>query len=246
MAFCGSCGNALTEGQRFCPACGQPVGAAPVTAQQAPPAAQPVAPAPMPSMPPQAGYAPPPPGYAQPPAYPQGYGQQAWGAQPAKRSRKGLWIGLASAVVVIAVACVLVFVVFKGDIFGGGAASTPEGTVKAMLSAFERKDADALFGLLDPEALDDITGFMTEDDFKTSLSETLADMESVKFSDIDMDTEDTGEGTATVTIVSGSVAVTQDGETQTEDVTESDEPVTFDLVERDGSWYLDPYSIDML
>ena len=61
-----------------------------------------------------------------------------------------------------------------------------------------------------------------------------------------METEDTGEDSATVTITSGSVTITEDGESETEDVTESDEPVTFDLVKRDGSWYLDPYGLNML
>jgi hypothetical protein len=242
MAFCGNCGSALGEGQRFCPGCGQPVGGASAPGVQGAP---PSAPQP-PNAPSQPSYAPPPPAYSQAPVYGQGYGQPAWGAPPQKRSRKGLWIGLVSAVVVIAVACVLVFVVFKGDIFGGKAASTPEGTVKAMLNAFENKDVDAIYGLLDPDALEQITGFMDEDTFKATLSEGLLDTESIKFSDIEMETEETGDDSATVTITSGSVTITQDGETETEDVTESDEPVTFDVVKRDGSWYLDPYGLNML
>ena len=244
MAFCGNCGNSLGEGQRFCPACGQPAGGASAP-QQAPPAAPPQAP------PMQApGYMQPPQGYGQPPvygqAYGQGYGQPAWGTPPQKRSRKGLWIGLSSAVIVIAVACVLVFVVFKGDIFGGKAASTPEGTVKAMLSAFENRDVDAIYGLLDPDSLEQITAFMDEETFKETLSSALLETESIKFSNVEMETENTGDDSATVTITGGTVTVTQDGETQTEDVTESDEPVTFELVKREGAWYLDPYSMDML
>ncbi len=247
MAFCGNCGNALGEGQRFCPSCGQPVGGAPPAAAGMPPSA-PQAPAygqqSPPMAPPQGGYAPPP-GYQQAPVYGQAYPQQNWGAQPAKGSRKGVWIGLASAVVVIAVACVLVFVVFKGDIFGG-ASSSPEGTVRAMLTAIENRDVDAVYDLLDPDALDQITGFMDEESFKESLSEGLLDTESIKFSDIEMSTDEIDDTTAVVTIVSGSVTMTQDGDTETEDVADAGEPVTFDLVKRDGSWYLDPYGMNML
>ncbi len=265
MAFCGNCGNALNEGQRFCPSCGRSVGvAAPQAAQPPQQAPGPVSPPAGPSaagLPPQAAYTtppPPPPQYAMPPAggapsgyppppdYGQGYAPQAWGAPPRKRSRAGAWVGLGSAVVVIAIACVLVFVVFKGDIFGGGASSEPEGTVEAMFTAFENKDTDTLFGLLDPEALEQITGFMDEDAFKETLKDGLLEFDSIKFSGIEMSTESLDESSAIVTITDGTVSITQDGETETEDVTQADEPVTFDLVKRDGSWYLDPYSLDML
>jgi hypothetical protein len=232
MAFCGNCGNALTESQRFCPACGQPSGGASAAAA---PSAPPVS----------YGQQPPPSGYVAAPSY-GGYAQQPWGAREARRSRKGLWIGLASALVVVAVTCVLVFVVFRGDIFGGGAASTPEGTVKAMISAMESRDVDAIYGLLDPDSLDQITSFMSEDDLKSTLKDSLLQYDSIKFSNVEMSTANSGDSNATVTITGGSVSITQDGETTTEDVTASAEPVTFDLVKRDGSWYLDPYSANML
>ncbi|MGI8680102.1 MAG: DUF4333 domain-containing protein [Jatrophihabitans sp.] len=47
-------------------------------------------------------------GYTQQPGYDQGYQPQ-----PARKSRKGLWIALVGLVVVLAVAAVLVFVVFQ-------------------------------------------------------------------------------------------------------------------------------------
>ena len=88
MAYCANCGNPLTEGQQFCASCGQPAG------QGAPGA---------------------PPGAVPPYGAGQPYGQAAWTA-PQKRRGMGLWIALASLIVVIAVACILVFVVFKlGD-----------------------------------------------------------------------------------------------------------------------------------
>ena len=53
------------------------------------------------------------------------------------------------------------------------------------------------------------------------------------------------ETTATVTIVEGKVTMSDgDGEDYTEDVSDADEPVSLDLVKRDGSWYIDPTTFD--
>jgi hypothetical protein len=158
----------------------------------------------------------------------------------------GMWIGIGAAVVVIAVACGLVFGVFRTDIFGGGgAASTPEQTVRNMLSAMENKDADAILDIIEPGAMEELGGFMSEDALREAISSGLFEFESVKFSGIELSTEKTGDSAATVTIVKGSVTITEDGESQMEDVSEADEPVTFDLVKTGGSWYLDPDSLDM-
>ncbi|OFW61640.1 MAG: hypothetical protein A2133_04655 [Actinobacteria bacterium RBG_16_64_13] len=117
MAFCSNCGNALAEGQTFCTNCGQPVGqaAAPQGAVPPPPSLAPPAP-PAPPAP----YAPYSPG--------QPYAQGMYPAQQPRKG-KGLWITLASALLVVVVACVLVFVVFRDDIFNGDSASGPNGTV---------------------------------------------------------------------------------------------------------------------
>ena len=98
-----------------------------------------------PAMPPQPpaytppAYTPPaypPQGYQQTPAYapPGAYGgaPAAWQGQAPRKSRMGMWIGLAAALVLIAVACILVFVVFWDDIRGGGGS---EASAQQMLAA---------------------------------------------------------------------------------------------------------------
>ena len=134
MSFCRSCGSPLSEGERFCGNCGQPASQA---GAATPPAAKPAAPQP-PAY--GAAYTPPPapgPSYPAGPAYPpqtpyaagQPYGQPAY-APPQQGRGKGLWIGLSALIVaVVAVACVLVFVVFHDNIFkdDSTASNPPEG-----------------------------------------------------------------------------------------------------------------------
>ncbi|OFW58185.1 MAG: hypothetical protein A2133_00755 [Actinobacteria bacterium RBG_16_64_13] len=148
---------------------------------------------------------------------------------------------------VIAVACVLVFVVFSDDIFGGGAGKTPEQTVNRLLRAMENEDVDALFDLLDQEALSEVLGGISAEAAKEMIGSAMFSDESVKFSGIKMSTDDTGDTTATVTITEGTVTVKDsDGVETSEDVQDADEPVTFDLVKKDGKWYLDANSLSSL
>ena len=176
MAFCSNCGNALGDGQQFCANCGQPAAQAPAAAAAAPQSApqppvnpQPAAYAPPPaySAPPAAGpgYPPPPPPgptYAAPPGYPPAqapgqYGQPAYAAPPAKRSRKGLWIGLSSALLVVVIACVLVFVVFRGDIFGGSGGAD-DSVAKVDLSAKDTPSAIMAASMATVGTSDSVTG----------------------------------------------------------------------------------------
>jgi len=95
MAYCSNCGKPLEGSGQFCRSCGSPV-----PEQAAGAAAAPTPPPPPPVYPQGGAY--PPPGVPGPPK--------------AGRSLKWLWSGLGALVVVVAVACVLVFVVFKsGD-----------------------------------------------------------------------------------------------------------------------------------
>jgi hypothetical protein len=183
MAFCSNCGNALGDGQQFCANCGQPAAqvpaaaaaaaAAPQSAPQPPVTPQPAAYAPPPaySAPPAGGpgYPPPPPPpgptYAAPPGYPPApaqapgpYGQPAYAAPPAKRSRKGLWIGLSSALLVVVIACVLVFVVFRGDIFGGGDGASDGSVAKVNLSAKDTPSAIMAASMLTVGTSESVTG----------------------------------------------------------------------------------------
>jgi hypothetical protein len=248
MAYCANCGNPLTDNQQFCPNCGQPVGVAPAQAPPPSPPAPPVVPAPgLPSAPPDAsGQYRPLPGTA---GYQQGwsyYPQSQQPPSPPRRSRTGMWIGIATAVVVIGVACGLVFGVFKDDIFGG-AASSPEEAVRALLTAYEDRDVDAVFDLLDPESIPSLLQGQSEDVVRQMLRAAMFGSETVEFSGIELSTKETSDTTATVTITAGTVTITSDdGETETSDVKEADEPPTLDLVKRDGSWYIDADSMGLL
>lgn len=52
--------------------------------------------------------------------------------------------------------------------------------------------------------------------------------------------EMTGDTSATVTLSSGTATMTDArGETTVEDVKDSDEPVTLDLIKKDGSWHME-------
>jgi hypothetical protein len=160
------------------------------------------------------------------------------------KDKKGLWIGLAAAVVVIAVACVLVFVVFQDQIFEGS--SGPELTVQDLLTAMENQDLDALFALMDPQGIEELEakGLMTEEDLKQVIGGGLTGYESIEFANVKMETEISEDGeNAVVTIVRGTVTVVVDGETSLEDVEDSDEPQQYYLVKRDGKWYMDIMSI---
>jgi hypothetical protein len=151
-------------------------------------------------------------------------------------------------VVIAAIVCVLVFVVFGGD-GGSGATTGPEKAVAKLLDAMENQDIEGVFNVLDPEAMSEMLGGELGDEFldmaKDAMGEQLFSEGSIKFSGIKMQTEETGDGTATVAITEGLVTMTDvDGNEETEDVRDAGEPVVFQLVERDGTWYVDPSSMD--
>jgi hypothetical protein len=58
-----------------------------------------------------------------------------------------------------------------------------------------------------------------------------------------MQTEMTSESTANVTIIAGTMTSTIDGETESVDISESGQPTTYHLIERDGQWYIDPMAM---
>ncbi|MBN1630266.1 MAG: hypothetical protein JW990_10910 [Thermoleophilia bacterium] len=242
MAYCANCGGPLREDQRFCPNCGQSADPGRAGAPQG------ATPPPVPT--PPAGAAPPPipgaqygaPGQQYPLQYPAGYGQ-GHQAPPPKR-RTGLWIALAALLLAVIVACVLVFVVFYDDIFKGGGGSSPEATVSKMLDAMEDQDIDTVFSLMDQTVITDMFGEDFLDMAKDQIADEMFGGGSLKFSDIKMETEETSDTTATVTIVEGKVTMGDDGDEYTEEVSDADEPVTFDLVKKDGSWYIDPTTFE--
>jgi hypothetical protein len=74
--------------------------------------------------------------YGQQPYYPPQGAYPPGAYQPPKKSNKGLWIGLGAAAVIIAVACALVFGVFKDKIFGDDGGSQA-GTEDRLLAAWD-------------------------------------------------------------------------------------------------------------
>ena len=151
------------------------------------------------------------------------------------KSRKWLWIALGcAAAAIIAVTCILVFVVFQEKIFGG-----PEKKVEALLQAMSDKDVDAYLAVIDPEGLLEFKDAYGLD--SRGLRESVRDgwtYESMEFSGITMETEMAQDGkSATVTITGGEVTTVSEGEKTVEDA--ADDEREFNLVVRDGKWYVD-------
>lgn len=162
-------------------------------------------------------------------------------APSVRRGRKALWISLAALVVVIAVACVLVFVAFHDQIFGAGT-SGPEQKVQEALTIMENKDVDALMAMLDPQGLVwlENTTQIGAEDLAAAAADEMTAFDSIEFSDVKMKTamEEDGQK-ATVTLVGGQMTTVSGGETTVEELKDSDPPVSFYMVQRDGTWYID-------
>ena len=125
-----------------------------------------------------------------------------------------------------------------------GGANTPEEVVLGIFQAMEHKDIKSLILLLDPPLLKDVMNGEDLDTFMQTAETQLFDFQSVKFSDIEVKTTYTSDAEATVEVTAGTVTmVDSSGTPQTEDVTESSEPVTLDMFEENGRWYADPSSM---
>lgn len=212
MAFCRKCGNKLKKDQEFCPQCGEAVGASTVAPASAPAAA---------------------PG-------PEAASVVA-AVQKRWKSRKPLWIGLVTLVVLIVVACVLVFAVFHDQIFGGGT-SGPEQKVQEAITAMEHRDVNALYALLDPNGVEYLhqTQQMDPNALKTALGQGLTAFDSISYSDVQMKTVMESGGTkATVTLVGGKMTTVKSGQSTVDDLKTSAQPQKFYVILRSGKWYLD-------
>jgi ketosteroid isomerase-like protein len=140
-------------------------------------------------------------------------------------------------VVVAAIAAILVFVVF-GVGGGGTAAATPEGTVNRFLAAMEAKDIDKVLDLMDPQVRDSLVKVGGLNDAKQTLSDTMFPFKSVKFSNIELSTTKSSDTSASVTINAGTATIIgNDGKSTKSDIA-TEMPITFDLMQKDGSWYL--------
>ncbi len=144
-----------------------------------------------------------------------------WAApEPARRSRRGLWIGLtaAAAVLVLGGVAAAYFLVF--DKLGG--ASSPEAAVTGLIEGIGDKDSLAVYGMLSPA---EVTDFRTVNDALSDL--TTADEQSAEmrqlFTDaldevdltldgLEVSVEQVDDGLAKVSLTSGRLTVDGDPE----------------------------------
>lgn len=149
---------------------------------------------------------------------------------PVKPARKWLLPVLAcvGVAVVVAAVLVLVLVVFKG---GGG----PESVVGQLLKAAQAKDTGAAMKTIDPDAFKNNKGL--EETFKTKLFEGITSGAEAKFTGVSYNTK-TGGDKGTVKIVKGTMTVTKGGKQETTDLAKSGGMTTFNMVRKNGKWYI--------
>ena len=170
---------------------------------------------------------------------PQGYGQQnpqdagwgqqpqqdaAWGQPPAgtspKKSRKGLWIGVGAGVLVLLGAGAFAANHFWFSKVGG--AATPEEAATQMIEGIAAKDLVSVYGVTSPTEISQLTtaadlfdARMPDGDDVGDLTESYKDyLDALDLSleDLEVSSEDLGDGLAKVSITSGSLTVDADAE----------------------------------
>jgi hypothetical protein len=137
--------------------------------------------------------------------------------------------------VAVAVALILIFVVFGGN----GEATGPEKTVQAYLDAVEAEDIEAVIDLVDPAVIRDLRRIYGTDLEDALAEEILGSLPGtdVKFSNVKYKTT-IDEDTATVTVVEGTLEyVDEDGKKQKDNVDQTDLP-SIDLILKSGTWYI--------
>lgn len=124
----------------------------------------------------------------------------------------------------------------------GAGSAEPEQAVEAFFQAMEDKNVDAFFALLDPVAMEEfLGGLLASEEAREALAASMFDYGSIDFSDLEFTTVMKTATTAQVTVTAGTAVVTDSkGVTVTKAATEAGQPVTFELVQRDGAWYIDP------
>ncbi|WP_448058845.1 variant leucine-rich repeat-containing protein [Cellulomonas hominis] len=142
-----------------------------------------------------------------------------WGTPgPARRSRRGLWIGLTAAVAVLVLGGVAAAYFLVLDKLGG--AASPDAAVTGLLEGIGDKDSVAVYGMLSPA---EITDFRTVSDALSDL--TVADEQSaelrgvlteafdtvdVTLDGLEVSTEQVDDGLAKVSLTSGRLTVDGD------------------------------------
>lgn len=148
----------------------------------------------------------------------------AWGQPPAgasrKTSRKGLWIGVGAAAVVLLAGGAFAANHFWFSKVGG--AATPEGAATQMIEGVASKDLVAVYGVTSPAEISQLSTAMRlfddrmpdGDDVEdlTGAYQDYLDALDVTLEDLEVSSEALGEGLAKVSITSGSLTVDADAD----------------------------------
>lgn len=200
--FCRKCGKAVPEDKKFCVHCGAPVEEG-LAAEASPevPVASVSAAAPVVEA----------------------------GAAGKKPGKWWLWatVGGAGLLVIIAVALVLVLVVFKGS-------SGPEGAVQKFFNAAQVRDSAAAYNTIQPSFFKGNSELVKA--FKDGVFKQLP--KGAKFKGVKYEATINGDK-GTVKLASGKVTFVQDGKEQTAAVSELGDSATFHVVKEGGNWYIE-------
>jgi hypothetical protein len=157
----------------------------------------------------------------------------------AKERGKGLWVALAALVVLIAIACILVFVVFKDDVFGLGPGDTPEKTADALLKTVGRGKVENVFDFLEPYELQAQLGGLPVKAAKEMMKAAMPSQPKAKYKGVRMQTTYEDSTHAFVRLVGGTMTVKQGGVNLKQDLGMLQGPDGLRMVKSNGKWYLD-------
>jgi hypothetical protein len=118
-------------------------------------------------------------------------------------------------------------------------AAAVEAAVMQLFTAMEKQDVELLLNLMDPTILAALPEGDARNAALAAVKAELAALGTMKFSGIKLKVDITSATTAVVTLVAGSVTITDaNGKTTTEKVEDSSSDSTMDLVKTNGHWYI--------
>lgn len=216
MAFCESCGKALTEGSRFCPGCGRAL--TPLAPEEAPDtmAMAPAGPTPPPDPSPAPGWSA---TTAAPATAPQPGRPDMWSAGsgpaggPPPSARRSLNPRLLALVAGVSVLALIGYLVVSGLLGRGpSGAASPEDAVKGFVTALESKDIAAVAAALNPNEERQFVSLVeqvqktAEVAGVTQKGQELAGFD-VKVTNVTYDTKNLSQRLARVDITGGKITV---------------------------------------